>query len=218
MIYLNVRNRRNSMNTLKKIIKFIALVIYKIVKYTIYAAGLFLTILVITTSLKTAEQVLDKNRALQICEKVKSVTDVQAKRIKCRYSPSNEINARASNNNDLEIVIYQGMIDFVESDDELAVVIGHELAHHMLGHLALNKYHKIPHYGYRGPVFLTSQYREAMADLLGIQLAQLAGFNPCKGGDLWKRLVKQYGHSYHGSNTHPHTLARIYNFDMVCNQ
>lgn len=180
------------------------------------AFGLFVTGLVVSKSIEHVEQTSDKARALDICEKVKSITDVQARQIKCVYSPSKAINAHASNNNGLEIVIYQGMLDFVESDDELAVVIGHELGHHMLGHLAMSKYHGIPHYGYKGSPFLTSQYREAMADLLGIQLTTMAGYNPCKGADLWKRLVKLYGHSYHGSGTHPHKLARIYNYGLFC--
>lgn len=201
-----------------KLFKMITMAILKLVKLSIYSAGIILVVVILASILDGTKQALDKNRALQICEQLKSKTDVLARQIQCTYSPSKAINAHASDNTGLKVVIYQGMIDFVESDDELAVVIGHELGHHMLGHLAMYRYHKIPHYGYKGSPFLTSQYREAMADLLGIQLAQLAGYDACKGGDLWKRLVKKQGHSYHGSRTHPHKLARIYNFNMVCNK
>ena len=34
------------------------------------------------------------------------------------------------------IFIYQGMLDFCQNDDQLAVIIGHEMAHAILGHSA----------------------------------------------------------------------------------
>ncbi|NOT55383.1 MAG: M48 family metalloprotease, partial [Deltaproteobacteria bacterium] len=35
-----------------------------------------------------------------------------------------------------KIIVAEGMLDFVKSDDELAMIVGHELAHQTLGHVS----------------------------------------------------------------------------------
>lgn len=178
--------------------------------------ALLLLVVVSVNDIKPEDK-LNKESALEICEQVKSILDSRGKSITCSYSPSKLINAHASIiNGKYEVVIYQGMIDFVTSSDELAVVIGHELAHHMLGHTELPYILKKGTYNIRLGRFIDHQYFEAMSDLLGMQLATMSGYNACKGKDLWSRMVKIYGHNYYGNKTHPNTLARIYNFDTLC--
>ena len=47
-------------------------------------------------------------------------------------APSDDVNAWADGNN---IFISKGMLRFTETDDELALVVGHELAHNTRGHI-----------------------------------------------------------------------------------
>jgi PDZ domain/Peptidase family M48 len=59
----------------------------------------------------------------------------------CNYraylvADKSEVNASTDGN---VIQVYRGMMDFVRSDDELALVLGHEMAHDVGGHLAAKR-------------------------------------------------------------------------------
>ena len=115
------------------------------------------------------------------------------------------------------IFVNTGMIDFVKSDDELACVIAHELAHVNRRH-SLNKLR-------RNYAFLTlinelfddntssdrrndttakvtwlfleqknSRNNEREADRLGMEWAMKAGYNPSGMVTLWERMEKKYPH------------------------
>jgi Zn-dependent protease with chaperone function len=71
------------------------------------------------------------------------------------------------------IAISSGMLRFLESDDELAVILGHELAHALLGH--------------DGP----GLHPEAEADRLGLELAARAGYDVAVAADLIRRLGRE---------------------------
>ena len=64
------------------------------------------------------------------------------------------------------------MMRFVESDDELAVVIGHELAHRILGggHASYPK-------------------KEVRADEIGLYLVARAGFDEAVAPTFWERFA-----------------------------
>ena len=88
---------------------------------------------------------------------------------KIRFTPSNKVNAYA---NATGIYINRGMLRFARNNHELAIVIGHELAH------------------YRGADrgFNYSHSREFRADYYGKLYARKAGFNVCRGVYIIKRL------------------------------
>jgi predicted Zn-dependent protease len=117
-----------------------------------------------------------------------------------------------------EISVTTGMLRFVNNDDELALVIGHELAHNVLGHPDYERGRKdnpILHgmtegalldatlatagtYGRRGRA-LTGiggntgklaffQVFEREANDLGLYFVQRAGFDPSQAVDLWRRM------------------------------
>ena len=83
-----------------------------------------------------------------------------------------------------KIVFTTGMYNFVKNEDELAAVVGHELAHRDLHHDGSTPDH------------------EYAADKLGMELMEKAGFNRCIGAKLYKRLNSP------GSNTHPSSINR----------
>jgi predicted Zn-dependent protease len=73
----------------------------------------------------------------------------------------------------------------ITNKDELALVLGHELAHYKLGHHGSN--HR----------------NEYAADALGYQYAAKAGYNVCRGKNIFKKFRKG------GSATHPDPRDRI---------
>ena len=102
------------------------------------------------------------------------------------------------------IFIYQGMIDYCQNDDEIAMVLGHEVSHVMLGHLdklAANSDQE-------------QQVLESMADKMGALYMMRAGYNICTGRAIWNRLTNQYGESMGGD--HPDNAYRYEQLDVQC--
>jgi len=102
------------------------------------------------------------------------------------------------------IVVTTGMLNFLKNDSEVAVVMGHELAHIVKGHFSTS-YRE----GYWQPYF--SQDLEREADRWGLELAHRAGFNPEVGVAIWERmdaeLPRNLGEQFFAS--HPSTPQRI---------
>jgi predicted Zn-dependent protease len=69
--------------------------------------------------------------------------------------------------------VISGLIDFVQGDDELAVVIAHELGHRVLGDRS-------------NGVFAE---HEVAADRIGLFLAARAGYDVAVAPALWERLA-----------------------------
>jgi hypothetical protein len=104
---------------------------------------------------------------------------------------SDEVNAYQTHDG---VYLTAGLLRFANSDDELAVILGHEF-----GHAILETGGK-PHY-------------EADADYIGLYLAERAGYDIEAAPGIWERMVirNPYGlvHSKDpGFRTHPHTPAR----------
>lgn len=108
------------------------------------------------------------------------------------------------------IYVYTGLLDSAQSDDELAVVLGHELGHSLLQHMirrneddsttiaglavligqlwkknrdGLNLFAK-------GLTASYSRLDEEEADALGVAIAQRAGFDPLSGVDFFSRMKR----------------------------
>lgn len=162
-------------------------------------------------------------QARNICAKV-----LDRSAMKCIYSlelvDDASLNAAADGN---KIYINTGMLRFLESDDEIAIVLGHEMAHNMLDHI--NKKRGSMIVGaiidaviqgatgvYTGGAFQQagalaySQDYEEEADYLGLYLAARAGYDISVAPTLWRRMAienpKSISRSYAG--THPSTPER----------
>ncbi len=131
------------------------------------------------------------------------------------------------------IYLFKGLVDFVDNDDQLAGVIGHEVGHIAAKH-SMKKLQAI--YGYSfltvlagasgnanlargvGAVFTAaffsySQEDEFLADKLGVQYAKKAGYDP-KGVVEFLAKLKQHKmeepiRKYGYWRTHPHLSKRI---------
>jgi predicted Zn-dependent protease len=133
---------------------------------------------------------------------------------------TNEINAFTAG---AMIFVTTGIYDFCKTDDELACIIGHEIAHNELGHIQDKLKHqkasqKMFGNGFGdmanivGSILTTpfNQLNEGHCDLFGVDLAEKAGFQGCKTVTLWKRMNEKSG----GSNfmnffsSHPYSGTR----------
>lgn len=104
-----------------------------------------------------------------------------------------------------KVVLYQGLINSVENDDEIALVIGHELAHVMLRHINLQEHsHNVTE----------SEISEANADKLGAFYIMKAGYDVCKAREFWKRLQIERG-NYLGVS-HPDYSYRYDELNVRC--
>jgi len=88
------------------------------------------------------------------------------------------------------VVMTTAMLNFVQSDDELAVVLGHELAHGILGHPAMRTEEGV--LASLGIGAATLWNREAEADRLGLRLMSAAGYDLDRAIPFWRRYLTKY--------------------------
>jgi hypothetical protein len=102
-----------------------------------------------------------------------------------------------------KIMVTTGMLDFCANETELALVIGHEIAHNALGHAddvrlrrVLDAMHTAQP-GYRAELAATatqlsfSKDFETAADYVGLYIAARAGHDIRRVGAFWMRLARQ---------------------------
>jgi beta-barrel assembly-enhancing protease len=86
------------------------------------------------------------------------------------------------------------MLEFVANDDELATIMGHELAHNILRHRAL----KTP-----------SKQAEYAADRMGVWLMARAGYDVDAVIPFWTRFEKRTNAGIFADGTHPSSKKRL---------
>ncbi|MCW8275698.1 M48 family metallopeptidase [Pseudomonas sp. PCH199] len=145
---------------------------------------------------------------------------------------SDELNANCGPGG--KIIFYTGLIDKLQlTDDEIAAVMGHEIAHALREHgrEAMSKAYGIEmakqgagallglgqdtmaladtvaNYGMTLP---NSRENENEADLIGLELAARAGYNPNAAITLWNKMSKaSEGSPPEFMSTHPNSSSRI---------
>jgi beta-barrel assembly-enhancing protease len=76
-------------------------------------------------------------------------------------------------------------------DDELAAIIGHEMAHNILGHDARKK------------------AQEIEADIFSLKLLKNAGYDPRAAARFWRHFGRKTGAGIFSDGTHQRTKARV---------
>jgi hypothetical protein len=113
-----------------------------------------------------------------------------------RLSGRSVINAYADGRN---ITFTSAMMDFTESESELALIIGHELAHNTMGHIRKI----IGNYIFSlGGTRYTRPF-ESEADYVGLYYLVRAGYSTEGVEDFWQRLAKVSPKSINRAKTHP---------------
>lgn len=137
-----------------------------------------------------------------------------------------------------KIVVYEGLMNIVKSDDELAVVIGHEVAHavakhsnermsqqimaqygaQILGQALNNKSTIVQQMGNTvyglgaqyGVMLPFSRKHELEADYMGLVFMAMAGYNPDVAVDFWQKMsANGSGATPEFMSTHPADATRI---------
>jgi predicted Zn-dependent protease len=136
-----------------------------------------------------------------------------------------------------KIVVYEGLLNICSSDDELAVVVGHEVAHAVAKHSnerisqqllaeygaqvvgqALSKksesIQKIGNtvYGLGAQYGVTlpfSRKHESEADYMGLIFMTMAGYNPNTAITFWQKMSANGASIPEFMSTHPSDATRI---------
>lgn len=147
---------------------------------------------------------------------------------------SNQVNAFCMPGG--KIVVYEGLLPVARTDDELASVIAHEVAHAMAKHSNERMSQKVmSNYGVAalasiiGGSYSTQQLtqvalgmgskylyelpysrkHEYEADKIGLYLMALAGYDYTQAEDFWISMAKRGGSSQDFASTHPTNEKRI---------
>ena len=104
-----------------------------------------------------------------------------------QLDPSDELNARADGR---RLFISTALAGFTQNDAELAVILGHELAHHVLGHRPWNPAGGAARKANEGAWRTEggSGGAEQQADRVGLYLAARAGYDPAAAAPFWRRF------------------------------
>ncbi len=134
------------------------------------------------------------------------------------------INAYADGKN---IVLLSSILDLAETDDRIALIVGHEMAHNTMYHVqkkqgnallgnvlgtAIGVFTGVNMGGLLGQVGANahSQGFESEADYFGVYYAARAGYNIDGVEDLWRRMaIKNPGSIHLVGSTHPSSAKRF---------
>jgi predicted Zn-dependent protease len=103
------------------------------------------------------------------------------------------------------------MVEFASTDDELALVIAHELAHNVLGHRARLDAAGVSRGLLAGFGKNRGRIRETEleADRLALYLMARAGYDPGIAPDFWQRFGRKLVPGFLSDGTHPGVSERV---------
>jgi predicted Zn-dependent protease len=129
-----------------------------------------------------------------------------------------------------KVIVAEGMLRFVKSDDELAMIIGHEFAHLTQGHIARGAMNNtllnlgsiiagvfIPGAematGLAGRLFLNryNQDQEREADTVGLRYTYDAGYDPVAAAYVMRRMAEEVPETANAGffSSHPSSVERF---------
>lgn len=124
-----------------------------------------------------------------------------------RLARSSQMNAFANRG---YAIITSKLLDFTRSDDEVAIILGHEIAHNILHHPDSLEAQGVPRGIFRSIGKNAARVRatEEEADRLGLKLAWAAGYDVSAAIPYWRRYYAYLGPSLPIFRTHPSLKAR----------
>jgi predicted Zn-dependent protease len=148
----------------------------------------------------------------------------------------NSINAGATFG---KVIVTEGMMRFVRSDDELAMILGHEFAHLTQGHVTRGAVNNtllgigsaiasvfIPGAGQAtslvGQLFLNrfNQSQEREADQVGLRYVYAAGYNPEAAAQVMQRMAEEVPQTASAGffSSHPSSIERFQALQQLARQ
>lgn len=148
------------------------------------------------------------NRLLNIFNKVHQVSHMRDEKWTLHLIPEKTFNAFVVGRAD--VFVNQGLLQEVKSDDEIAAILGHEIAHISANHayekMSMKILSKISSnedlQRDAGSAAYTHENEEE-ADRIGILYVALAGYDPYAANEIWTRMYKKYGNSQSLFFDHP---------------
>ncbi len=138
------------------------------------------------------------------------------------YIADDTVNAYADGSH---VVVTRGMLRFATTDRELALVVGHELAHNIMGHVRKTMGNRFLGTlvdvlvagltGFRSSLFSDlaalrySQEFEAEADYVGLYMVAAAGYPLAEAANFWRRMGIENPGSINHARSHPTTPERF---------
>jgi beta-barrel assembly-enhancing protease len=170
---------------------------------------------------------------LQVQRGVETLTVPISPQTSCAYQfllvDGDELNAAADGRT---IILNRGMLRFVRSDDELALVLGHELAHNAMRHIesmqtnammgtiggamldvlaaagGVNTGGAFADAGGDMGRMMFSRDFESEADYVGLYFTARAGFDINSAEQFWRRMAAEHPRGIRLAYTHPNTAER----------
>jgi hypothetical protein len=171
--------------------------------------------------------------SLQVLRGTQTLTLSVTPRTTCAYQfyvvDAADINAAADGRT---IIVNRGLLRFVRSDEELALILGHELAHNAMRHIesmqtnammgtiggavldvlaaagGVNTGGAFADAGGDLGRMMFSQQFESEADYVGLYFTARAGFDISSAEQFWRRMAAENPRSIRFAYTHPNTAER----------
>jgi predicted Zn-dependent protease len=150
-------------------------------------------------------------RVKQIFDRVHAVSHLKDETWNVVLVPEESFNAFVTGGT--YVIVHRGLLDEVQSDDEIAYILGHEIAHVSANHVYESQSYNVgaqlagSKSAKRGSFQAAFTHEnEEEADKIGLLYATLAGYNPVEGADTWTRLGEKFG--YHASTYSTHPIAK----------
>lgn len=176
---------------------------YKIFRASLIGVLLSAGLVLSYISLNPTKHMLTADEVREVYQQVLAQTGQSQDALPLVIDNNDSINAY---NNGISIHVFTGLIKFVQSEDELALVLGHEIAHGMLRHVYYSEFQTNE---------LEISIAEANADKLGAVYMMKAGYNICVAREMWKRMSDMAGGDYQGGN-HPTYSYRYDQLNIGC--
>lgn len=113
------------------------------------------------------------------------------------------------------VTITSALAEYTQSDDELAAIAAHELAHNLLKHKERLNAQKVNRgfFGQFGKSAGRIKQTEIEADRLSIWLMKNAGYDPQAAIEFWTRYGKEHGKGIFSASTHYRWKKRVKLFE-----